>query len=205
MGRKLKTDIPKLRELHAKGMRVTDIAKQLGVAKGTISSQLKNLGLAAVRSIVVEQAPKFVEKRLDAIDQLCHINKVANKILDELTGEKKTTLRMVHAVKTILTYEKEPSKENLKDLKTTILRINQDKNTAIKACAEIRGQLGLQLEILQTLHDIKVVAQYHQELIELLRQTDPKLRDDFLARLKERQGLQRALRAKPVKPIDDEG
>ena len=122
--------------------------------------------------------------------------------MDELTGEEETTIRMVQAVQAVLDYEKEPTKDNLKDLKATVLRINRDKNTAIKACAEIRGQLTLQLEILQTLHDIKVVAMYHEELIELLRQTSPKLRDDFLARVKERQGLRRALRAKAVKPLE---
>ena len=194
MPRPLKTDIAKLKDLHAKGLGVTQMAKQLGVSKSTISKQLKRLKLAATKNIIVEQAPKFVEKKLDAIDQLCHINEVANKILDELTGEEQTTKRMVQAVQAVLDYEQEPTKDKLKDLKGIILRINQDKNTAIKACAEIRYQLSVQLEIYQTLHDIKVVAQYHEELIELLRQTSPKLRDDFLARVKERHGLLRALK-----------
>lgn len=203
MGRKLKTDISKLRELHAKGMRVTDMAKELGVAKGTISSQLKKLNLAAVRSVVVEQAPKFVEKKLDGIEQLYHVNEVVNKILDELTGEKETTKRMVEAVKAVLDCEKEPTQENLKRLKATILRINQDKNTAIKASAEIRAQIALQFEIYQTLLKIDIFVEYHELLIEFLRQIDPKLRDQFIVKVQERDGLQRALRAKPVKPVDD--
>lgn len=203
MGKPRKVDITKLRELHAKGMRPIDIAKHFGADKSTISGHLKRLKLAATKNIIVEHGRKFVEKKLDAVDQLCHINEVANDILDELTGEKETTKRMVQAVKAVLDYEQEPTKDKLKDLKGLILRINQDKNTAIKACAEIRAQLGLQLEILQTLHDIKVVAEYHEELIELLRQTSPKLRNDFLSRVKERQGLRRALRATPVKKVDE--
>lgn len=204
MPRPLLTDISKLKDLHAKGLGVTQIAKQLGVSKSTISKQLKRLNLAATKNIIVEQAPKFVEKKLDALDQLYHINTVANKILDELTGEEQTTKRMVQAVQAVLDYEKDPTKDKLKNLKALILRINQDKNTAIKACAEIRAQLGLQLDIYQTLHDIKVVAEYHEALIELLRRTSPKLRDEFLKLLDERQAVRRALRAKPVKPLDDE-
>lgn len=204
MGRPQKVDIAKLREMHANGMRAVDIAKHFGVGKSAITWHFKHLKLAATKNVIVEQAPKFVKDKLDAIEQLGHINEVVNRVLDELTGEEQTTKRMVQAVQSVLDYEKEPTKDNLKNLKAIILRINQDKNTAIKACAEIRGQVGLYFDIKKTLHDIKVVAEYHQVLIETLRATSPALRDDFLARMQERDGLERALRAKPVKSLEED-
>jgi DNA-binding MarR family transcriptional regulator len=189
-----KIDLVKLRILHGKGLSHGAMAKQLGVDRSNVTRHLKKLGLAAVRNVVVEQAPKGVAKSLNAIDQLCHINKVALHILDELTGEEQTTNHMVQAVKAVLDYEKKPTKDKLTELKSLILRINQEKNTAIKACAEVRAQVGLQLEIFQALYDIKVVAEYHQELIKLLKETSPKLRDEFLKRLDERQAIRRAIK-----------
>jgi len=199
-----KIDLGKLRVLHGKGLSHGAIAKQLGVDRSNVTRQLKKLGLATVRNVVIEQAPKVVAQSLNAAEQLLHINEVVVHILDELTGEEETTKRMTQAVLAVLAYEKEPTKDKLKELKSLILRINQDKNTAIKAAAEIRAQVGLQLEIFQTLHDIKVVAEFREALIELLRRTDPKLRDEFLKLLDERQALQRALRAEPVKPLNEE-
>ena len=188
-----KIDLVKLRILHGKGLTHGAMAKQLGVDRSNVTRHLKKLGLAAVRNVVVEQAPKVVAKSLDAIDQLCHINRVVLHILDELTGEEQTTNRMVQAVQAVLDYETEPTKDKLKDLKALILRINQEKNTAIKAAAEIRAQVGLQLEIFQTLHDIKAVQEFQQELIQLLGEIDPKARNEFLKRIDERAALQRAI------------
>lgn len=194
MPRPLKTDIPKLRDLHAKGLSVTRIAKELGVSKGTVSKQLKHLNLAATKNILVEQAPKFVEQKLDAMAQLKHINEVANNLIDELTGEEETINKLAQGVQALLAFKGEPTKENLEELKCLILKLNQDRNTIIKACAEVRGQIALLVDISKTLYNMEVVSEYHEELIELLRQTSPKLRDDFLARVKERQALRRALK-----------
>ena len=193
MPRPLKTDIAKLKDLHAKGLGVTQIAKQLGVSKGTVSKQLKRLHLAATKNVIVEQAPKLVKKSFDVVDELHHINEVANKLLNELTGEEESIKRMVRAVEAVLKFKAEPTKESEQELKRIVLQINRDKNTAIKTCTEIRGQVSLMWDMLKEWHDMKVVAEYHEELIELLRQTSPKLRDDFLRRIDERQALRRAI------------
>lgn len=197
-------DRKKVEQLLKTGIKQTVIARKLGVTQAAISQIKKELKVGTVKNVVIEQAPKVVAKSLNAIEQLQHINEVVVHILDELTGEEETTKRMVQAVQAVLDYEKEPTKDKLKDLKALILRINQDKNTAIKAAAEIRAQVGLQLEIFQTLHDIKMVAEFRETLIELLRRVDPKLRDEFIKLLDERQALQRALKAEPVKSLKEE-
>lgn len=201
MGKPRKVDIAKLRELHAKGMRPIDIAKHFGVDKSTISGHFKRLGLAAVRNVVIEQAPKVVAKSLDAIEQLQKINEYANELLDLLMrwnrGEPAALQALESQVKRIKVGESE-------ELEIIEVKIKDPRELAVKVMAEIRGQLGLQLEILKTLHDIKVVAEFREALIELLRRTDPKLRDEFLKLLDERQALQRSLRDKPVKPLTEE-
>ena len=190
MGRKLKTDIVKLRELHGTGMRVTDIAKELEVSKGTVSKQLKILGLAAVRSVVVEQAPKVVKKSINAIEQLEKINRDANEILDLVMrwnrGEPEALQALESQVKRVRVGESE-------EFEVKEVKFKDPRELAVKVMAEIRGQLSLQLEILQTLHDIKAVQEFQQELIELLGEIDPKARNEFLRRIDERAALQRAI------------
>lgn len=201
MGRPTKVDVVKLRELHAKGMRAMDIAKHFGVGKSAITWHFKNLGLAATKNVIVEQAPKVVAQSLDTIEQLQKINEYANELLDLLMrwnrGEPEALQALESQVKRVKVGESE-------ELEVKEVKLKDPRELAVKIMAEIRGQLTLQLEIFQTLHDIKVVAQYHEALIELLRRTSPKLRDEFLKLLDERQAVRRALRATPVKPVHDE-
>ena len=168
--RTLKTDIVKLRELHARGMRVTAIAQELGVNKSNVSRQLKKLNLAATKNIIVEQAPKVVRKYVDDIDHMQAIINEANRIREVLS---KSTDRA-------------------------------DMDLSLKACNQSLKQIVAKAEMAKIWHNMDVVAAYHEIIIELLRQTSPKLRDDFLRKIDEHRALSRALKAKPVKPLDDE-
>ena len=201
MGRPQKVDIAELRELHANGMRAVDIAKHFGVGKSAITWHFKHLKIAATRNVVVEQAPKIVKKSINAIEQLQKINRDANEILDLVMrwnrGEPKALQALEHQVKRIKIGENE-------ELSVVEVKFKDPRELALKAMAEIRNQLSLQLEILQTLHDIKVVAEFQEVLIETLGKTSPELRDDFLARFNEREALERALKARPVKSLKEE-
>lgn len=201
MGKPQKVNVEKLRELHAKGMRPIDIAKHFGVGKSTISGYFKRLNLAATKNVIVEQAPKVVAKNLDAVEQLQKINNYANELLDLLMRWNRGEPAALQALESQVKWIKVGQSE---EFEIRDVKFRDPRELAVKVMAEIRGQLTLQLEILQTLHDIKVVAEYHEALIELLRQTSPKLRDQFLALVEERQALRRALRATPVKRVGDE-
>lgn len=59
----------------------------------------------------------------------------------------------------------------------------------LKAMAEIRGQLKLQLEIFQALYNVEEVAKWQNELMEILGEIAPDARDRFYQRLRERRPI----------------
>ena len=187
-------DVSKLSKMLSEGKTVKDCAEYFNVSSAAVSKAKKRLGLVVAKHIQLESAYRFVGQHLDAVRQLKDINKVTFQLLEELTGEEETTNRMVQAVQAVLDYEKEPTNDKLKDLKALILRINQDKNTAIRACAEIRGQLRLQNETLAMLTEMKGVYEFQQELIQLLKDIDQKVKDEFIRRLSQKQALRRVIR-----------
>jgi DNA-binding transcriptional regulator YiaG len=76
-----KIDKVKLSQMLRQGKSVTDCAKHFGVCKGRISQIRKELNIAVVRSIALEDAHRVVSKNLDAVAQLQKINNTANELL----------------------------------------------------------------------------------------------------------------------------
>jgi len=68
-----------------------------------------------------------------------------------------------------------------------------DKQLILKACSEIRGQLGLQLEILRSLHDFEAVAQFQSEVLQAIGEVTPDVRNRIIQRLKERRTIRQSL------------
>ena len=189
---KPKIDRVKLSQLLKQGKTQREVAQVFGVSEGAISKAKKELNISVVKSVALESAHKVVDKNLDAIDQLQRVNQVANQLLDELTGEDQVIDRMVKAVEVSLEYEGDPISQK-KYIKQVILRVNQDKNTALKACAEIRGQLSLQLDIFKTLYDMQAVAEFQKEVLTAIGEEAPNVRNRIIKRLKESRALRSAV------------
>ena len=69
----------------------------------------------------------------------------------------------------------------------------------LKLVAEVRQQLGLQLNITRTLVDLKVVREFQRSVTETIAEVDPSVAREIVAKLKER----RALRASGSLPALD--
>ena len=74
-------------------------------------------------------------------------------------------------------------------------------DTILKLAAEVRQQLGLQLNISRTLIDLKVVREFQHSVVEVISEESPEVARRVVARLKER----RALRASGTLPALDGG
>ena len=59
----------------------------------------------------------------------------------------------------------------------------------LKAMAEIRGQLKLQLEIFQALYNVEEVAKWQNEVMDIIGEVAPDARDRFYQRMHERRPL----------------
>jgi len=71
--------------------------------------------------------------------------------------------KVVQELATVINKLNEGNPANVKEITKRVKQIISDKNTALKACQEIRGQLSLQLEIFKTLYDMEAVAEFQKK------------------------------------------
>lgn len=189
---KPKIDKVKLNKLLRSGKSQKEIAQIFGVTDGAITKAKQALSVQVVKSVVLENAHRVVDQNLNAVEQLHKVNHVANRLLDELTGEDKTINRMVKAVEGSLNYEGDLSKQK-EHIRRIILEVNQDRLIALKACAEIRNQLKLQLEIFQALYDMKAVEEFQKEVLTAIGEVSPDVRNAIVNRLSKKRAIRSAI------------
>ena len=122
----------------------------------------------------MEKASEVVDQKLDANARLERVQRVIDEELRWAVGQAQ---------------QPEADRGALQD---TILRL----------AAEVRQQLGLQLNITKTLVDLKVVREFQRSVTETIAEVDPGVARQIIAKLKER----RALRASGTLPaLDGQG
>ena len=82
--------------------------------------------------------------------------------------------------------------------KQEIEKPNADKTTIqgimVKLSGEIRQQLQLQLNIAQIWHDQKVVDEFQAEVLQILDEVQPGIRDEIIRGFKQRNIIRRSVR-----------
>ncbi len=68
-----------------------------------------------------------------------------------------------------------------------------DRELILKACREVQNQLRLQLEIFQTLYDMKAVQSFQNEVLTAIEEVEPDVRDRIIQRLNEKHAIRRAI------------
>ena len=186
-------DKKKLPGLIKSGKTQKQIADIYGVTEASVSIAVKQLKIATGKAITLEVGHKVVRENLNILDQLVDINKVTRKIIDELTGEDHIIDDMVKAVQAVIDYEAEPTKDREKYLKAIIKKIIGEKNTVLKACDQNLKQLDFQVELIKTMYDLTEIEEFRRELIQILKETSPKLRNEFIRRLKQKKAAREGL------------
>ena len=134
---------------------------------------MRTLQIATSKVVALKRAGEVVTQKLDATAHLQHVHEV----IDE---ELRCAVDRVQA----------PRADRAK-LQDTILKL----------AAEVRQQLGLQLNISRTLIDLKVVREFQHSVVEVISEVDPSVARQIVAKLKER----RALRTSGTLPALDGG
>ena len=178
-----------LEQLVRDGFGVSAIARKVGVSKGTVSKRLKALNVAITQNVTLHHAGEIVEMKLDAIGQLQKINENANEMLDLLMrwnrGDE-TALQILESQ--VRKVKVRGSEEEITDYK-----FKDPRELALKAMAEIRGQLNLQLEIFKALYDMKAVAEFQKEVLEAIQDASPEIRDEIVNNLQKRRAIRSTL------------
>lgn len=154
-----KVDLIHLRRMHEEGKPGNEMARFFKVSEGTISKNLKALGLAQNQDIVLRSATKINDKKLSAMTRLERIAKVVE---DELTYIRRT----------------------IKNTKGEERREWQE--VQLKHTAEIRKQVNLLLEIAQALYNIEEVEAFKKIVLEEIGNESEELRDRILQRIRQR-------------------
>jgi hypothetical protein len=132
----------------------------------------------------MEMAPKIIEKKLNAVEQLQKINGYANELLDLVMrwnrGEE-VALQILESQVRMVKVGQGKDVEWIKDYK-----FKDPREIALKAMLEIRGQLGLQLEIFKTLYGLEAQQDFQEEVLNVIGEIDPNARAEILRRLNQR-------------------
>ncbi len=182
----------KLNKMLRSGKTQRDCAKAFGVTEGAISQVKKELNINVIKNVALENAHRVVDKNLNAIDQLQKINGYANELLDLLMkwqrgdGEALQVLESQVTTKKVRVGDEE---EFVKEFK-----FKDPRELALKAMAEVRGQLKLQLEIFQTLYDMKAVQEFQQEVLTAIGQASPDVRSRIIDKLNQARAIRTAIK-----------
>ena len=150
------------------GHSQADAARHFGVSEPAIHQRMKRLRRLTSRIVALEKAGAVVEEKLSATVRLERIQQVIDEELDWAVQRA----RQPGADRSALAAD------------------------ILKLVAEVRQQLGLQLDITRTLVDLREFKQFRESVIETIQEESPETARRLLARLKER----RALRANAELP-----
>ena len=182
-----KIDFNELHQLVTKGKGTNEIAKYFSVTPGAVSQAKKKLKISVVKNVALESAHKVVDKNLDAVAQLQKINKDANEILDVLMRWNRGEDEALQILETQVRKVRIGKGENAEIVKQ--YKFKDPRELALKAMAEIRGQLNLQLDIFKTLYDMQAVAEFQKEVLTAIGEEAPHVRNRIIQRLKESRSL----------------
>ena len=186
---KPKIDRVKLNQMLKSGKPQKEIAQVFGVTAGAISKAKKELNISVVKSVALENAHRVVGKNLDAVEQLQKINADANEILDLLMRWNRGDEAALQILESQVRYVKiNGQEEPIKKVK-----MKDPRELALKAMAEIRNQLKLQLDIFQCLYDMRAVQEFQQEVLTAIAEAEPNVRDRIIQRLNEKRAIRRAV------------
>jgi len=190
-----KIDQNALSRLLSEGKTPSQCAKHFGVSNSAITKAKRKLGVIIAKDVQLESVHRFVGEYLDTIGQLRKINTDAHELLELcmawVRGDQKAmqVLESQLSTKTIRVGDEEKLVEEVK--------MQDPKLVALKAMSEIRSQLTLQNQTLAMLSEMTAINEFQQELVQLLKEIDPGVCDEFCRRIDQRQALRRAVRLTP--------
>jgi hypothetical protein len=190
--RKRKIDLEKLKEMLIDGKSPKYCSEFFGVSPAATCKARKSIDVAVVKNVALESAPAVVEKNLDVIEQLQGINEHANWLLDHvmswIKGDDAAIQILEKSVKKVNVGTREEPQY------VDEFKFKDPHEIALKAMAEIRNQSRLQLEIFQTLYDMRAVQQFQEEVLSAIGEASPDVRQQIINKLRERQALRSTLR-----------
>lgn len=181
-----------LQLVDKEGLSQSAAAKKLGVTRQAVSKRLQELRGKTTKAVVVKKVSQCVDQKLDAVAQLQKINDHANELLDLCMAWGRgdgTALQILESQRTTRTV-----RIGDEEIDVTEFKFKDPRELALKAMAEIRGQLKLQLEIFQALYDLKAAQEFQEEVLAAIAEAAPDVRSKIIHNLNQRRAIRSAVR-----------
>lgn len=183
---KAKIDKMKLSRMLSDGKPQVDCARYFGVTKSAISKAAKELNIAVVKNVTLENAHRVVNRNLNTLDQLQKINDNANEMLDLLMRWNRGD---EEALQILECQVKKVRRRDGSEDEVTEYRMKDPRELALKAMAEIRAQLNLQLDIFKTLYDLRTVEEFQNVVLDAIGEVSRDTRKKIIDRLRQKRAV----------------
>jgi predicted transcriptional regulator len=181
-----------LRLIDKENKSQSEAARVLGVSRQAVSQRLQEIRGKTTKVVVAKKVEEVVDRKIDAIEQLQKINAYANELLDLLMRWNRgddEALQVLESQVTTKRVRVGHQEELVKELK-----LKDPRELALKAMAEIRGQLKLQLEIFQALFSLQAAEEFQNVVLETIAEVEPNVRNEIIRRINAKRSVRSAVR-----------
>ena len=180
----------KLLRLVDEGRSFVEIGKFFGVSTQAAHKRFHELRGKTTKVMVAKKVEEMVDRKIDAIEQLQKVNDYANELLSLLMrwnrGDEEALQVLESQVRKVRVRGSEEEVTNYK--------FKDPRELALKAMAEIRGQLSLQLDIFQALFSLQAAKDFEETVLEVIGEVDPDVRNEIINRLNKKRSVRQAMR-----------
>ncbi len=187
--RKPKINKKRLHAMLKNDMNYTQCAKEFNCSVSAVSQRAKDLRVAIAKDTTMEAAHDIVTEELGSM-ALC--NRASAETLKLVDLMSKAIEGDPDAVKTIkhlnrLNHIGDSSKVNAASAK-------DPRDYLLKALAEVRQQIRLNMDIANSLSNWEAVAIFQREVINIISEVAPDVRKTLLERLKAHRAVRQSIR-----------
>jgi predicted transcriptional regulator len=192
MGNPKINDREMLQLLDKEGKSQSEAARELGVSRQAVNQRLQEIRGKTTKVVVAKKIEEVVNHKIDAIEQLTKINEYANEILELLMRWNRGDDEALQVLESQVATKR--VRVGNEKLEVQEVKFKDPRELALKAMAEIRGQLKLQLEIFQALFSLQAAEEFQNVVLETIAELDPKVRNEILRRLNDKRAVRSAVR-----------
>ena len=189
-----KIDPEVMMRMYREGRTKTEIAKHFGVHWVSVHERMKSVErqLAAVPDVTKSELSRY---NIDTVQQLRNMNDGimseldrCRVLIDKAYGNAMERQSLEKRIKQNPTDEK--LVEKLKNLGlNNITELLKIQTNLVAVSAEGRKQIELQVKIYETVFNTQLVAEFQEEILAVLREVDPDVRNQVIKKLKERRSM----------------
>lgn len=180
-----------LRRVDA-GDTYAEIASDYGITRQAVYKRVVALRGKTTKAVVAKKVEQVVDQKLDAVAQLQKINDNANELLDLCMAWGRGDDEALQ----VLECQRNKRMVRIGDEEIPVdeFKFKDPRELALKAMAEIRGQLKLQLEIFATLYDMKAAQEFQEEVLNAIGEAAPDVRKRIIHKLNQKRAIRSAIR-----------